>query len=173
LIFILVVIQPFGKVASPTDEDVATAWITSIGRLGILPVYPPSEDIHVGDLWGVVADAEDTLLLNKAVRLAQIDLHDEVVEDARGPVFADTTELAEKLGFRVQPPAEVAPFTNKISLSLAAFPGIVIRHKIKASGSAGFGFGFFNGNATTIRPRKFVFRRLKPMALPSWARLGS
>jgi hypothetical protein len=90
LLFTLFVIQPFGTGGALNDDDVAAAWTTSISRLGILPVYPPSEDIHVGDLWGVVADAEDTLLLNKAVRLAQINLRDEVVGDARGPMFADT-----------------------------------------------------------------------------------
>lgn len=145
LIFTLFVVRPFAKGTSSADEDVATAWITSIGRLGILPVYPPSEDIHVGDLWGVVADAEDALLLNKAVRLTQIDLRNEVIGDARGPVFGDTTELAQGKGFRVQDPKEVSPTTNQISLSLTAFPGVVIKHNIKASGASGFGFGAFTG----------------------------
>ena len=35
----------------PTGDDVAKAWNDSIARLGIQPVYPPEEDLVVGDIW--------------------------------------------------------------------------------------------------------------------------
>src|ERR1043165_7793107 len=79
--FLLVIVRPFARIADPEAEDVAVAWNRSIARLGILPVFPPEEDFHVGDVWAVINEAkggELKPLLGKSVRLAHIDLRDEI-----------------------------------------------------------------------------------------------
>jgi hypothetical protein len=118
----------------------------SISRLGILPVYPPMEDFRVGDVWGLVADEEQTLLLNKAVRITHIDLHDDIAADLKTPVFENTIEQTAEQTFRHQLLKETPPPGSGITASIAAFPGIVISHNRAASGSAGFGFGIFGGS---------------------------
>ncbi|MXP65985.1 hypothetical protein E0493_21800 [Roseomonas sp. M0104] len=139
---ILLLIRPFAAPATVTAEDVAQAWNESISRLGILPVFPPEEDLHVGDLWAVIAsDAEGTPLLGKAVRLAHIDLRDLMhAAQQRQPRFPDTAARAAGDEFRRQPLIEVPPeegATDAIRLTLAAFPGITIRHSRRiASASA-------------------------------------
>ena len=74
VVFAVFVVRPFKSIPDPGPEDVAAAWNTSIGRLGIQPLYPPTEDFGVGDVLAVVADSENVPLLGKAVRIAHIDL---------------------------------------------------------------------------------------------------
>jgi hypothetical protein len=69
------------------------------------------------------------------------------------PVFAETDER-QKDGFRHLNPVEVPapnPGIEKISLTLAAFPGVTIRHSIRASGAAG---GSFAGARRRTRRRR-------------------
>jgi hypothetical protein len=125
-------------VADPQADDVAGAWNESIARLGLLSVFPPEEDFHVGDVWAVIAEVDTaTPLLGRAVRLAHIDLRD-AVEAARNqqPVFADTAALEPAIGFRRQPRTEVAKATagDPITLTLTAFPGISIHHTRRRAG---------------------------------------
>ena len=145
LIFILTWVRPFEKQRDPTADDIATAWNQSIDRLGILPVYPPAEDFHVGDLWAVIDATEDTPLLGKGVRIAHIDLRAEIAADEKGPLFADTADVKTGENFRRQSPSEIKrPEAAGISLSIAAFPGITIKHTERGAGSAGttfLGFG--------------------------------
>jgi hypothetical protein len=136
--FILAVVRPFSSMPAAEAEDVAKAWNQSIARLGILPVFPPEEDLYVGDLWAVVADAEDTPLLGKAVRIAHINLREEFRQaDSRQPVFVETAELKAGDKFRRQERKEIEQATpdDRIALTLAAFPGITITHTTRAAGS--------------------------------------
>ncbi|PDT64004.1 hypothetical protein CO683_40910 [Bradyrhizobium ottawaense] len=146
LFFIFRVVQPFQRQADPKPEDVATAWNDSIAKLGILPVYPPAEDLYVGDVWAVIAHSEDSPLLGKAVRVGHIDLRREILQSAAPAIFSDTAELAAGSKLRKQDPKEAAPGApdNRIALSLAAFPGITITHGVKSTGAAGVsGSGWF------------------------------
>jgi hypothetical protein len=146
LFFIVRVVQPFQRQADPKPEDVATAWNDSIAKLGILPVYPPAEDLYVGDVWAVIAHSEDSPLLGKAVRVGHIDLRREILQSAAPAIFSDTAELAAGSKLRKQDPKEAAPGApdNRIVLSLAAFPGITITHGVKSTGAAGAsGSGWF------------------------------
>ena len=144
--FILIVVRPFDRVSDPSAEDVAEAWNASIQRLGILPVFPPEEDLHVGDIWAVVADADDRPLLGKAVRLHHIDMRRELLEANRGlPIFADTTKPVGVDGLPSQDLKEVqvdnAARDERIGLTLTAFPGITINHSTRSAGSLGWGIG--------------------------------
>ena len=145
--FALFVVRPFGS-SSPvrTSEDVAAAWNQGIGRLGILPVFPPTEDLFVGDVWAVVADSEETPLLGKSVRIGHINLRSELLLATEQPVFADTAELEKGAPFRKQDRQERVRGTEpdaRISLALAAFPGISIDHSLRAGAAASAGGGWF------------------------------
>jgi hypothetical protein len=146
------VVRPFKSIPDPGPEDVAAAWNTSIGRLGIQPLYPPTEDFGVGDVLAVVADSENVPLLGKAVRIAHIDLRDLILASTVEPVFADTADLAAGSSFRKQDRTEVATDSKdrRITLALSAFPGITISHVTQSAAAAGNATGFFgsarNGN---------------------------
>jgi hypothetical protein len=152
LVVAAVVVRPFQAIRDPGPEDVATAWNSSIGRLGILPLYPPTEDFGVGDVLAVVADSENVPLLGKAVRIAHIDLRDLILASTVEPVFSDTADLATGASFRKQDRTEVAtdPNNKRITLALSAFPGITISHVTQSAAAAGNATGWFgsarNGN---------------------------
>ncbi|SRR5579859_1045974 len=129
--------------------DVATDWNDAIARLGIQPVYPPEEDMNVGDVWAVVADAEDAPLLGKAIRIAHIDLRQWMGRPSDAPVFPDTTPVKQGDEFRRQDEYEIAKADDKakrIALSIVGFPGITIQHKVSASGEGKGGGGLFSAS---------------------------
>jgi hypothetical protein len=138
-------VRPFARSPNPDADDVAASWNKSMSRLGILPMFPPAEDFYVGDVWAVVADAQEIPLLGKAVRVAHIDLREEMQKARnRQPIFADT---ASNTGNAIshQQSTEVSEVSDKeISLTLTAFPGFTITHTTRATGSLGWnilGFG--------------------------------
>lgn len=140
--FIAAMVRPFEKPIPRVDEkDVAEAWTDSVNRLGLLPVYPPEEDFNVGDVWAVIVSSggKPIPILGEGLRVAHIDLRAYVGKPKDEPVFAETAEQ-QKDGFRHLNPVELAapnPGSEKISLTLAAFPGVTIRHSIRASGTVG------------------------------------
>ncbi|MDR3465186.1 MAG: hypothetical protein P4M07_04500 [Xanthobacteraceae bacterium] len=147
---VFVLSQHAQKTGDPSGDEVATAWNQSISRLGILPIYPPAEDVSVGDVWAVIADVaegDQTPLLGKAVRLDHIDLHKQIVSAARQPTFAETNVSETKASYMVQGrfEAEADPKQgNRIALNLTAFPGITINHAVDAGASAASGvWGWF------------------------------
>jgi hypothetical protein len=148
--FTIVVVRPFSTAPDLSNPDVAQAWNQSVARLGILPVFPPEEDFHVGDVWAVVADTDETgtPLLGKAMRLAHLDLRS-AIKQARGhqPEFPETTAPKPGETLSHQDNREVIaskPDDDRIALTLTAFPGITINHTTRGVGSLGatlFGFG--------------------------------
>lgn len=159
--FTYYVVDPFGKRPDPQAQDVAAAWSSSIEKLGILAIYPPEEDFHVGDIWAVVAnkdyrdykdkkDPKDSSspLLGRAVRLDHIDLRAEILDGIRNrtATFADTAAIKPEEKFRKQDANEIGVAANsdpKISLTLAAFPGITISHSVRAASALSGGFAGF------------------------------
>jgi hypothetical protein len=125
-------------------------WNKSIARLGLQPVFPPSEDIFVGDVWAVVVeDALDSSLplLGKAVRVDHIDFRKDILAEAKGrPVFEDTADLKKDEAFRRQGRKETTPDTGEsIALALAAFPGITISYATQSAGTVGSSWGSLGG----------------------------
>ena len=154
LAFILVIVRPFAPSEDPNEADVAVKWNQSIAKLGILPIYPPEEDFYVGDVWGIIseadidkpteADKEKSPLLGKSVRVSYIDLRKEMqaARDSQ-PVFADTTKLEAGDTLRREDALETLnPYQDgRIRLSLTAFPGVNINHASRTGGSLGWAFG--------------------------------
>jgi hypothetical protein len=143
LCFIFFFVRPFAASPRLDADDLATSWNQSIARLGISPLFPPEEDFHVGDVWAVIADGEDTPLLGKAVRVAHLDLRDEIYKARnRQPVFADTASFAADGRGRGQSPIESnQTIDERIVLTLAAFPGLTITHTTRSAGSLGWSIG--------------------------------
>ena len=148
VLFTLAVVRPFGDPgASRKDDDLAAEWNESIARLGIVPVFPPEEDLYVGDVWAVISDAPKEPLLGRAVRVGHLDLREDMLADVTGrPLFADTAELKTGDEFRHQDDLEAPtpPADTRIRLTIAAFPGVSITHVAKAGSAGGtslFGFG--------------------------------
>jgi hypothetical protein len=145
--FIFAVVRPFQAPLPQLDErDVAESWADSVTRLGILPIYPPEEDFHVGDLWAVIANSSGTPILGEGLRLGHIDLRAHMRKPKDEPSFYETTER-EKNGYRHLNPVETSDGSGeKISLTLAAFPGVTIRHSIRASAGVGGSLAGLTGN---------------------------
>lgn len=159
ILVIILLIQPFGSSADTTAENIAAAWDEGIARLGISPLYPPAEDFYVGDVWAVIADVETpgtnssnpqpaalqaTSLIGKSVRIGYVDLREAMQTANDGqPLFPDTTDYKTDDKFHQESLLEIdkPPPSQKIALSLAAFPGVTITHKINATVSAGWGLG--------------------------------
>jgi hypothetical protein len=139
--FIMVAVRPFDDLPESAGDDVAIEWNASMSRLGIVPVFPPVEDLHVGDLWAIVTEGnKDAPLLRKSVRLTHIDLRDVLQAEHVGqPVFPDTATADVNGEAHIQPSSEVARAkpADPISLTLTAFPGISIRHGRYVTGSIG------------------------------------
>jgi hypothetical protein len=156
-----VLIRPFSEHRDPDAEDVAAAWNDSIQRLGILPLYPPTEDFYVGDVWAVIVPNDDSAqrqpdlstLVGKSTRVQYVDLRQEMQEARqRQPVFSETIEVPKQgASFRKVGSAEISdtPPTNQIVTTLAAFPGVTITHRTRGTVSLGysvFGFGIGRDN---------------------------
>ncbi|CAN7390026.1 hypothetical protein LJR090_003050 [Bosea sp. LjRoot90] len=120
------------------ETELAEVWNTSIARLGISPVFPPAEDIRVGDVWAVVAGAEDRPLLGRGVRIGHINLRPDIAAEAKGrPVFAATAEGKPGQPARGQSELEDAENgDSRLRLSLAGFPGVTITRNLRGGGQA-------------------------------------
>jgi hypothetical protein len=159
-IVVLSVVKPFQAVQDPAPEDVATAWNNSIGRLGILPLYPPTEDFGVGDVLAVVADSENVSLLRKAARIAHLDLHDLILSSAVEPAFAETADPVAGTSFRKQDRFELLadPVSKRIALSISAFPGITINHVLQSNAGAANATGWFGASHSGQRAEEIQIK---------------
>jgi hypothetical protein len=142
--------------AEATTPDLETSWNETISKLGIDPVYPPEEDIMVGDLLAVVvADDPDpnatkntkldskSPFLRRTVKIAHIDLREQLTA-----VYSEITEFPTAAA----PQSSTSPrrFTQEMlhgELPYAAFPNLKIQGHNSATagvsaggrGSASFG----------------------------------
>ena len=145
--FTLLVVRPFGDWSTEPPKDLATEWNESIAQLGISPVFPPEEDLYVGDIFAVISGSTKKPLLGRAVRIGHVDLHPDMVDESLAkPVFKDTTELKKTDEYRHQDDTEDASLAGDrhIHLTIAAFPGISISHLAHAGSAVGtsiFGIG--------------------------------
>ena len=181
-----------GVVISNSVPSLEAEWISTISRLGIDPVYPPEEDIAVGDLIAtVVRDDEDVAetknnrldktspILKRSIKLAHIDLREELKKAyAMLPVF---------LPMASTPPTPItgsAPneassaratahrvFTDdmpKSQLPQAAFPSIIIQANNNAAfGTSAAGWGAANFGASNRGFEELRLTDVRTYGLPS------
>jgi hypothetical protein len=157
---------PSAETATP---DLEAAWNETISRLGIDPVYPPEEDLMVGDLLArVIADEPDPSVakkskldsqspfLRRTVKIAHIDLRDQLdLVYAMITVFPAAASPQRAQDSEQSVPSKIHPtssreFAHEVALSElphAAFPSLKIQGLNNASvgvsagrrGSATFG----------------------------------
>jgi hypothetical protein len=74
--YTLLVVKPFSDESDALSklDDVAASWNSSVAKLGISPLFPPQENLYVGDLWAILSAAPEPNLIGKGVRLGHIDL---------------------------------------------------------------------------------------------------
>jgi hypothetical protein len=142
---------------SPTDKGVVAEWNETIGRLGIEPVFPPEEDIHVGDLYAVIrADRrpknkdKPATLLNYGIKLDHINLDRVLISTYNElPQFPATTDRPKEGEPWAQSPNEngvFAPSDKRKVLALAAFPGFTIRSNREATAGLSAWAGLFGAS---------------------------
>ncbi|NTZ89163.1 hypothetical protein FCH38_00390 [Agrobacterium tumefaciens] len=130
--------------ADVTDDYLPKRWNESIRRLGIEPVYPPQEDIYVGDIIAEVVDSghrfkslptdlESESFIGRYVKITQIpNLRGYLGVKSEAPYFGDSTWLEDRKTLTVsQPRMEVASdgTTSGLQVKDALFPVIKIERK--------------------------------------------
>lgn len=185
LVGIFVVWRPFEPTIQPTEDDIATAWNESIGRLGITPVYPPTEDLSVGDVWAYIAEIDEGAtgrsfdsrpLLGKAVRIGHIDQRGLILASARQPTFAETTEpiapskMWRQNRWEADRPADVA--TDRIPLSITAFPGVTINHQSRSTAQAGAGSTWFGAQRQSDQQEQIIIKSAETYGIQSIAAIS-
>ncbi|CAO3379569.1 hypothetical protein [Azospirillum argentinense] len=146
--YIVLAVRPLAPpLPESRAESLAKSWNAGIARLGIVPVFPPEEDVNVGDVWAVIAETEDTPLLGRGLRVAHLDLRDEVLREQKHRYqFSETSDAVGDGKLRRQNGSEIAtPATgDRVLLTIAAFPGVTVRRSSQATGSLGLSFAGFN-----------------------------
>jgi len=127
-----------------TDDYLPKRWNESIRRLGIEPVYPPQEDIYVGDIIAEVVDSghkfkslptdlESESFIGRYVKITQIpNLRGYLAVKSEAPYFGDSTWSEDKKSLSIaQPRTEVAVdgTTSGLVVKDALFPVIKIERK--------------------------------------------
>jgi hypothetical protein len=137
-----------------TENNLIADWNDTIRVLGIEPVFPPEEDLYVGDLLAVVVrdthkeqfETDRRPLLNRAVKLDHLNVQQKLHDYYdQLPMFPDTEDRPNEMTkFWPQKPGESWTFnppTIRKVLPIAAFPGFVVESQSNASGSFGSLFG--------------------------------
>jgi len=136
--------------------SVAKQWNEAIEKLGFEPVYPPIEDIQVGDVFAMITDdavsgsATDEPFAGRSIKLLHLDMTREI-EDAYRVVyqFPGTNDRPEHDG-QIWPQAISAgslfkPPATRTALPLLLFPRFTITNVKRASGSASAMSQLLNG----------------------------
>lgn len=131
------------------DKDIANSWNESIAKLGILSLYPPQEDFHVGDVWAMaIGNANDpTPLASRAIRIGTIDLIPAIRKGLGAhPAFDDTPARTEEVGYRALPSlVPLAPTGDAgLPITMVAFPGLNISRSIRSGSGVDWG-GWLGG----------------------------
>lgn len=139
-------------------EPPGISYSESVRQLGIFPVYPPREDLQVGDIYGMEDDRKAERSKIRSVFLDSVDLTDEIrkylnrrytfgttnasapshtIGDTTGQLINQSDAAATGVLFDTSAPR---------NLPITGFPSIEVDSGLSlslvgASGGAGFGFG--------------------------------
>ena len=117
-------------------QSVADDWSHTISQFGIEALFPPEEDVQVGDVFAVIK--RPGVFASRAIKLSHVDLTDLLRNSyMQAPVFPDTAPRPlHDYDFWPQLPAQADVFSiggTHRTLSVVAFPGFTIQHDREAS----------------------------------------
>ncbi|MCK1357730.1 hypothetical protein [Bradyrhizobium sp. 199] len=169
--------------------SVAKQWNEAIQKLGFEPVYPPVEDIQVGDVFAMISDdavsdsATDEPFAGRSIKLLHLDMTSEI-EDAYRAVyqFPATNARPDRDGQvwpqTVSTDSLFKPPATRTTLPLVLFPRFTITNVKRASGGASAmsqllsgGFGADASSTETVEVRFSATETYGVPAVPAELRL--
>jgi hypothetical protein len=184
--------RPAPDQVKPETETLEAQWNATISKLGIEPVYPPAEDLAVGDLLAEVVDDDQrdrsvvnkkgawSASLGKTVKLAHVDVEKALTEAYKDmPFFAEvvssSAERAQgshaagsKNDTAVKSQEIAWRSASRTALPRAAFPGFTIVHTGSAgAGVSASGYGLFHFGAANEVSQTLEVRLVETYGLPS------
>ncbi|MDX3965528.1 MAG: hypothetical protein QHD01_02875 [Bradyrhizobium sp.] len=164
---------------APPEKSVAQQWNEAIARLGIEPVYPPQEDIAVGDVFVLITD--DALndvgkepIQVKALKLWHLDLSEQLkqtyAEMYRFPETPDPPGDGKPWKFTSSQNSIFGTQTTRGDLPLVLFPGFTIAStrsaNLDADAKTWFG-GAFGSSASSEITTEVKISAAESYGLPS------
>lgn len=136
------------RTGAAVDDSIPKSWNTAIERLGFTPLYPPQEDIFVGDVLLAVTpsklkfsnlpdDLQVEAITGRSVRVGHINLTKFMKRPDDTRYFGDSLRDTNGSLALAQPAREVEgdPANDgKIMLSNILFPAITLEHEANVSG---------------------------------------
>lgn len=136
------------------NTHVIEEWNATISKLGIDPVFPPEEDVAVGDIYAVLDDSENgqpsrTALALRSIKLTHQDLTADIEKAYRESYLFPVTKprpTDESQPWNQEPNTQgiMTHPDKRTTLPLAAFPGFTIRQQ------GGLGGGLTGWLSTTF-----------------------
>lgn len=151
------------------DAPLSVQWNNTISKLGIEPLYPPQEDVSVGDIFVVITNdgksSLDQSFLSRAVKLTNVSLQPHLEETYNNSyIFPETHQKPDKNGdIWKQNNSENSIFEyhgQRKSLPIAMFPGLSLatinQGNLEVGGIGGliknmFGFESLGVQTTELR----------------------
>ncbi|MBR0954578.1 hypothetical protein [Bradyrhizobium canariense] len=138
----------------PSNTNVIEEWNATISKLGIDPVFPPEEDVAVGDIYAVLDDSENgqpsrTALALRSIKLTHQDLTADLDKAYRQSYLFPNTKprpTDQTRPWDQEPNAEgiLSHPEKRTTLPIAAFPGFTIKQQ------SGFSGGLLGWLSTTF-----------------------
>ncbi|WP_456685264.1 hypothetical protein [Bradyrhizobium sp. P5_C11_2] len=169
--------------------SVAKQWNEAIQKLGFEPVYPPVEDIQVGDVFAMITDDEatdsaaDEPFAGRSIKLLHLDLTREIEDAYRAVYQFPATNARPDHDGQIWPQATTTdslfkPPATRTALPLVLFPRFTITNVKRASGSASAmsqllsgGFGADASSTETVEVKFSATETYGVPAVPAELRL--
>ena len=128
------------------DQPIAEQWNAAIKRLGFEPVYPPVEDLAVGDVFAMITDDAKAGAITgepfagRSIKLLHLDLTSEIEEHYRQTYQFPATANRPTQDGQAWPQVESTeslfkPPATRTALPLVLFPRFTVTRSRRASGS--------------------------------------
>jgi hypothetical protein len=161
------------------EGSVEEEWNSAITKLGVEPVYPPEEDINVGDVFAIVTydslpqfGIVNSALANHAVRLWRIDLSEAVASNYKNtyvfPRNASGTPLKEGVASQPSSSSIFNLVDQRSELPIVSFPrfGVSDSRGAKFNGPGFFFSGFWSAEANSNAEMEVSITRTQTYGIP-------
>lgn len=134
-----------------TNEEIVAGWGEAISRFGITPIFPPQEDVTVGDVWATIefetkdpppqrASGEfSQTFLGRSIKIGNMNLMKsqpprQQFKFSQTKLIGGKVSLEQDEIFKIDPPGDLNEFRTKI----VALPRISINYKSSREAESGF-----------------------------------